>query len=731
VLWRASLALAALTLAPRIALGSPSLPTGLAQGELVLLSTSQTPERSLSRFVQHHRGVPVLGASVTVLEARGREIVVGRLYSALAQKQPALEASHAARIGSEQTGLTLLAESASLAMLPQPDGPRLVWRVPAASAVLSSAPVALVDAETGHVLALYDSVHQLGRAQVYPENPVTTPELADVTLALEGSASVLENEQVRALSCVDRHDVRATPLGNLHVCHVEPLARADAQGDFLYAAAADTQPEDEFAEVSLFYHTDRGLRFLTELGAPELAMRPLPVIANVMLPPGWTSGDTGLAADPSAPLEPLAGAFYRSSDPLFGGSNGLVGPALWFGQGPRTDYAYDGDVVYHELVHAFADQALVLATFMHADDQGLLDSPAALGEALADYFAAALTDDPNIGEHAARNLLPGLSAYRSLDGDARCPEHLSGEAHFDSEILSSGLWSVRSGLPEAERPALDRAVLDAMLASPSGDMAFEEWLAILVQRLELSELGASIAGRIHEQMQRRGLLPRCERVRSYAGEPLDSSDELRSASAFLAPGRYDTPWSANGRPPLLDFAPGIIQVRAGQAEGARALTVRFDVVWRRADVLGVEPTPLVVVRWGERAIRFIWGERVEADAIVSAAAISESSYWTVLDVPPSTTEAHVMVANGGDLAFGYRRLELRWDKPENAGKSHSSGGGCSCIQAALVKDRPLWPAVAALALALIRQRRRRSRRGGAAATHVTRHALQSAAPLSF
>jgi hypothetical protein len=513
----------------------------------------------------------------------------------------------------------------------------------------------------------------LPRARVYPANPISTPQLADVELALPAGSTVLANEQVVALTCIDRHDVRDTAYGAKHVCHLEPVAFADAAGNFLQAPAPDTAPEDPFAELSLFYHTDRGLRYFALLGVAELSTRPLTVVSNLMRP-------SVPADDASAPLVPLAGAYYSPSESLYGAANGITGPALWFGQGPVSDYAYDADVIYHELLHAIVDDRIGLALWFHADEQGLVGSPAALNEAVADYFAAVLTGDPRIGEYAAPNLRPGLDAYRSLDNDARCPNDLSGEAHYDSAVISGALWTVREAAADAERAALDQAVLDTTLALPNGDVGFEDWLFALLDTLHSS--APPLAELLSSELIARGLLPRCERVLDWRGAPLRSGDELRSDSAFVAPGRSAAPWGANGRPPPIDFAPGIFQTRIELPDGASTLEVDFDT-------LGNEATPVVLARFGETPIRFRWDTAsVELDAMASPKW--EGAWRSVLAVPSGASTAHVMIANAGDLAFSYRDLTLIAD-------DDSADDGCACAAA----RRTTGPSSALAALALL------------------------------
>jgi MYXO-CTERM domain-containing protein len=646
-----------------------------AKSELVAVASSRTPSRTIVRFSQRHRGLPVIGGGATVVLASTTGVMRLKLELELDSPEPSLDVETAARAAESRSGIRFATSGARLAFLPMPRGPaRLVYEL--AGVQNGSLRIGLVDAHHARMYLLTDPVQRFGRARVYPANPIDTPELVDVTLDLPSGSTELANARVQALTCVDRHDVRPTVFGELHVCHLEPRAEADSNGDFLIAPASPTEPEDPFAELSLFHHADSGLQRFAALGAPGLGSTQLHVVSNLMWPPGSLAGDGARGDDPAQPFEPLAGAFYHGGEPLFAGVNGLAGPALWFGQGPVTDYAYDGDVVVHELTHAVLAAWQPLVNSQHADEQGLIGSPSAINEALADYFAAAFAEDPEIGEYAAPNLAPGLEAYRNVANSARCPEDLSGEAHFDSALLSGALWSTRASLPLSDREPFDRAVVDAALSMPVGDLGFDEFGDVLVSAVESSTRGSASAGALKNELEQRGLVS-CERVLAYAGTPIDSRDALRSDSAFVAPGRFDTPWTANGRPPLLDFAPGILQFRS-ELSGNEPLRVRFEAL--PGGSLGDDgtvpkgqaPEPLVLVRW-DSAIRFDWGNEVEADAMVAALG-RDGSYSVSFEVPAGTERAFVMIANAGDLSFRYRQVVLE----QHAHEDRAGDGGCAC-----------------------------------------------------
>src|SRR5205085_6333958 len=112
-----------------------------------------------------------------------------------------------------------------------------------------------------------------------------------------------------------------------------------------------------------------------------------------------------------------------------------------FGQGDAVDYAYDGDVVAHELGHA-----IVAATAGFGDPVldrwGSDNAPRALNEGIADYFSCARAGDPHVGEYASGGAWSGGS-IRDLGAVERYTDDLSGEVHNDSVPFLSTLWAIR------------------------------------------------------------------------------------------------------------------------------------------------------------------------------------------------------------------------------------------------------------------------------------------------
>ncbi len=657
-------------------------------------------------------GLPVLTrADVTV--TRGVQPVSGTTQALLPPPTLVPSVPAAAALAAAERDLATLgipyagaARSPVLALLPSPSALELVWVVDGRAPWAGADPVpgVLLDAGTGRMLALWNEVEHFDRARVYDENPVVTPALSEIALGTDSASSSVADSRLRTLNCVDRHDTRSTPLGALHLCHLEPVAARDANGDFLLQPAADSAPEDPFAEVQAFYAARRAWDLFAGYGLSGLSTEPLPLVVNMMLPAGLAPLDLTKAGDPALPLQPYPGAAYRTSSPVLGVGAGVDGPAIWLGQGAAADMAYDSDVVSHELVHAVVDSTVRLVQWMHADDQGLSGSPSALNEGLADYFAGVLGGDPQIGEYAGKNF--GLPEWRSIEGPARCPDQLVGEPHADSLIVSRALWAVRSGLAPSQQGAFDEAVFDALVSLPTGEPGFDDFAGRLLDVVDASALAPLPA--LREELSARGLYPACRRVLEWKGTPLDAPVP---GGRYIAPGLYQSPWANNGQPTPLGYAPGIVQFSAEVPPGSSALTVRFQA-WDTSE-------PRVLLALGDR-IEFDWrAPRASADRDAVASSVGGQRFEARFDLPPGVARVAAMVVDPDPLAFTYSAVDFAFQpaqpppaKPASA-PALVATGGCSC-RAARPADRR---AAAALLLGVVgwiaaRRKARRGVRGG-------------------
>jgi hypothetical protein len=244
--------------------------------------------------------------------------------------------------------------------------------------------------------------------------------------------------------------------------------------------------------------------------------------------------------------------------------------------------AHDGDVVAHEVTHALLEPLLPRRRWL-LDEHGAHGDAQAMDEALADYFAAALTGDPLVGEHAVRNAPAELS--RNLAAPARCPESLTGRRHADALVLASALWAIRASSPAPEAARLDRALLSA-LRTPGGSASIE---ALVQGTLGQLATAPALAARARQLLGDRGLHPRCQRILSLGPEQSLSG----TSGSFVAPGRISTGTRV--------LSPGLLQFRLRPPAGTRAVRLRF-----RTDGPGVISLRVLLkaggpIRWQHRA----------------------------------------------------------------------------------------------------------------------------------
>ncbi len=137
--------------------------TGVAPGDLSLGEAERTKHRTVLRFRQSWRGIPVLGGEVILsLDREGRvlsmasstarieDLDLSRDVGRVAAAQAAIERVH--HTTEDRPAL------ATQVIIPGPGGPRLAWRVVVPTVPMLQKIVCLVDAATGEILKLTDEV---------------------------------------------------------------------------------------------------------------------------------------------------------------------------------------------------------------------------------------------------------------------------------------------------------------------------------------------------------------------------------------------------------------------------------------------------------------------------------------------------------------------------------------------------------------------------------------------
>lgn len=624
------------------------------------------------KMAQHHRGIPVVqrGVAVTIAKDGVARQIASKLEQDLpADTTPAVTKAKAAQAAKERTGLSVEADAPVLTIWPTADGNKLAWAVaPTPLPGVPYAPVVVVDAKTGEVLLHYNAVRHLSEAKMYPSNPVASPDLVDITVPVADDSDVLENDLVVAKNCIDNKTVKKINMGgfslDVHICDLEHTAVRLEDGSFNYEPAEDTAPEDEFAELSIFWHANRAYEYFRTFD-PELDInggKPMTTVANLRIPQGFNGFDLDKIKDPELPLQPFSNAFFTPADPLFGTIFGVNGGALYFGQGPRKDFAYDGDVVYHELTHAVVNATLKLVGTPHMDEFGASMAPGAMNEALSDYFAAALTGDPKVGEHASQDIAAGRDAIRTLDTQDACPTAITGEVHGDASLFSGGLWDVRKTLEEDAQYAFDRAIFTAMNSSASGDLGYEDVANLILEAVkEESELGETVADALSAAFTTHGVLPRCDRIIEHPGGELSGSPEMQGL--WMALGTQTTGAKTSGSG---GWTPGIVQFRHALPEHSEKLSVEFSEVNIGGGGGGGSPfggggtpfTPKLLVRFDE-PITFTYKPLAGAeDMLVVDLTKDGMKHSAEIEIPEGATAAYVMIANSGQSDGAYTKVAL-------------------------------------------------------------------------
>lgn len=680
---------------------------------------------AIVHFDQRHHDLPVVGRGATVrLSATGqaRLIAVDVEDDLPASTLPNVPPAVAAQKSLVPFG-TVTERDAHLVVWPMREGgARLAYVVlPQIPAGIPSVPRIVVDAQTGEVIEARDLV-QFAKASVYRFNPTKTPTLETLELPLAPSAAAegkLTNDFVTAMNCIDRKAVKPVNFGgfnaNVHVCNIEQLATANGEGDYVYAPSDEPGSagarSDEYSELAMYFHTSTAYKFFRDLqGVPDAQVvndKPLRVVANLLVSAGLTTGNLAAASNPNTPLDTFSNAFFSPAGgglgQIFEQLYGFKGGGLWFGQGPRRDYAYDGDVVYHEFTHAVIDRTLRLGAW-HMDQRGAIDAPGAMNEGLADYFSSAITGDPDVGEYASKDASQNAGVLRTLANKDACPGAIIGEVHYDSTLFSGGLWQARASLPEGDRRKFDAALYKAMRSNPGrGDLGYGDLTTLFTATLATDLPAGKLA--LEAAMTERGVLPSCERVVEYTGTPIAAPSAV--VGGFVAPGTQSLGVSK--------LAPGILQVHAKTADAA-TMTVKFKSRASRGsgNPLGGQASPYaptVLAKFGQP---ITWSRnKQDADLAVDAEGTATAQTAT-FDVPAGTTDVYVQIANKGQSDGAYDGVSIEFTPAASPAPAPSpteevtTTTGCSTSRAPATGGTGLG-IVGGLALGIGAIRRRRAR----------------------
>jgi hypothetical protein len=266
-------------------------------------------------------------------------------------------------------------------------------------------------------------------------------------------------------------------------------------------------------------------------------------------------------------LKPFDGAAYL---PAGGPFYGVVPPSsgvdrILVGQGARADYAYDADLVAHEVAHA-AMASQVRYVTVKWDAAGAWSPGFLIEEGLAWYFVAAKGGSKIVSQYLTHRY-DGWppSAASSLDEEDDCRAAFT-TLDRPQTVVAGFLWAVRSQIAgnDGERASLvDRAVWYTAVGMPStADLStlfetVEQELVVALDAPDPSNIHAIVQSTAAEW----GLAP-CTRVVELGPQ--------RRLDVSIMP--------SLGLPPLRPFVPAVVQLEVKVPE-ARVAKIAFSVGW--------------------------------------------------------------------------------------------------------------------------------------------------------
>ncbi len=513
------------------------------------------------------------------------------------------------------------ASGARLVAVPEGTQTYAAWRVdpPADRRTLENL-VFYVDAQTGAIRKIVDRTLS-ARVRAFSRNPVLDAEAKIFELKdVDPNPTNLSGPYFQARNCVWQGGPECVPT---------PLAVPDGNGDFLAPAPDVTnpddnlQPEDVFSETSIYFHSDKFRRWLTNLGFAGLQCNQDGERATLVA--NFRNDEFGL---PPA----FDNAYYT----------GDCGMTMVFGQGTSVDLAYDGDVVYHELGHGVVEAHTPGSTLLNPRlrSEALVVDAGAMNEGLADFFSSAFANDPVVGDYLGVYWL-GQDGVRNNDNEFTCPRDLIGQVHKDSEPMAGALWDTYT---ELGWPMVT-VVLDALKMMPD-DITFEEASGIFVAVTQAS-LGEDAAAVLAENLELRNLVD-CPRILAW--------DE-----------QVESMWvdhGAGGSP-----APGPLQLRVDTPPDA--VSVRIDIQVGQVDPEGT-PEPAAWVRGGS-PVEFSVGD-IGFEAVADAVFMDiQDNSFLVTDLTAPGEPLFVALGNQGSATMLTRIVSVSVSTEEPPGTTGTTG----------------------------------------------------------
>ncbi|MFC1599893.1 hypothetical protein ACFL3T_02590 [Patescibacteria group bacterium] len=280
----------------------------------------------------------------------------------------------------------------------------------AATSDVSATPDASATPEPS--IVVLDTIFSRVLGKVYPQNPnqepIITP-LADAYVYYNSQQFTTDEDGYFENKDGDWYSVF---LDGPYVTVYDDDASSNAN-------IKDRTPEDPFiwdensaslAATNAFYHANELHDYFVELHDYDVNKK-IPITVNSELVDQYLNG---------------CGAWFDNSD-----------KSVEMGRGGTDacpedlNYALSSDFIYHEYTHFIVEEITHLPNIAGSE-------AAAMGEGLADYFAASKNNDSIWGDVVAPN------STRNLKNTLQYGVDMTGESHQDGQIFAGALWDLRT-----------------------------------------------------------------------------------------------------------------------------------------------------------------------------------------------------------------------------------------------------------------------------------------------
>ena len=510
-----------------------SLKSPLFKGEIQ--NSNTISGTAIHRISWSYNGIPVVGKFTVIKEKDGKiSSIINGLNNFSLNTKPALSAEQAAlALAGKQFGGSIKNPDflSKLVIIEDGGSYKLAYRIRFRPMSPVDGRFFFVDANNGRVLRTGNLVKfATNKAKVFEMNPVSTPDPIEIDLPWVGddadgklSAAADENglRKVIAANCPDLGEIFEYDAGyqkyEFPRCTVKQLANKEENGSFIYEDWANGvtykfDTDDIYPEISLYYHITKIYDYLAGLGLKEYTelpnhkgTKPIAGIANFQML-GYYSGYN------TADLKPMDNAFFSAYDPYFaemfyGDFEYNTSDALVFGQGTNADFAYDGDVIYHEFGHGVVDGIANFAYEGWPDEYGFSNEIMGMNEGMADVFSFIITEDPCLAEYVAKGVgaaggavnLDGKSCLRTTTNPNRVNEDFIGESHNDGLPLVGAHWEIYKKMLESgfTKDDFARIFLTALMSVPHNEIGYKEW-----GELMLEATGESVAAELRDDIKK-------------------------------------------------------------------------------------------------------------------------------------------------------------------------------------------------------------------------------------